>query len=244
MRLPGIVTWLSVAGVLTGTGCASVNSGEKSVAENNPVLFHADFDESGNLTRAWHWEGKGRIALENGKLALQEDNGDGLVLWLRQDVSANMQLQFDLSFSNNRGIGVFFIAAKGTNGEDILADQPGRDGKYNLYTKGRINCYGISLHRYFPDGRKNAGSNIRKNSGFHLVNHAETDPVPEAKRTYRIKIEKRGNRLRLWVDGSLVHDWIDDGAHGEALTDGKIGFRIRGHQSCIMYLDNIIVSAL
>lgn len=231
-----IATWLLATGMLLGAGCSQERNGK--------VLFQTDFSETGDLARAWHWEGQGRVELEKGKLALQEDNGDGVVLWIRQDFPSDMQLQFDLSFNTNLGIGVFFIAAKGTEGEDILADQPERDGKYNLYTHGKINCYGFSLHRFFPDGRNNPGSNIRKNSGFHLVNHAETDPVREANQTCRVKIEKTGGHLRLWVDGILVHDWKDDGALGEVLTDGKIGFRIRGHQSCIMYLDNILVTAL
>ena len=233
----GFPGWLSVAALLLVAGCSTPQRGGQ-------VLFQTDCSDISDLTRTWHGEGLGRIALENGRLALQEDNGDGIVLWLRQDVPADMQLQFDLSFSNNRGIGVFFIAAKGTNGKDILTDHPVRDGKYNLYTKGIINSYGISLHRYFPDGRNNPGSNIRKNSGFHLANHAESDPVLDANQTYRIKIEKIAGRLRLWVDGNLVHDWIDDGTHGTALADGKIGFRLRGHQSCIMYLDNIVVTSL
>ena len=244
MKRLKIATWLSVTGMLLGVGCTLVESDGKSGTKNNPVLFQTDFSEANDLARAWRWEGQGRVALENGKLALQEDNGDGVVLWLRQNSPSDMQLQFDLSFNNKLGIGVFFIAAKGTGGEDILTDQPERDGKYNLYTHGKINCYGFSLHRFFPDGRNNPGSNIRKNSGFHLVNHAETDPVPEANQPYRVKIEKAGGRLRLWVDGSLVHDWKDDEALGEVLTDGKIGFRIRGHQSCIMYLDNVLVTAL
>ncbi len=233
---PGFSNWLTaVSLLLLVAGCSSLE-------RNGQVLFATDFSGTDDLASTWHWEGRGRIGLDHGRLALQEENGDGLVLWLRQDVPEDMRLQFDLSFSNNRGIGVFFVAAKGTNGEDILTG--GRDGKYNLYTKGRINCYGISLHRYFPDGRHNPGSNIRKNSGFHRGSHAEPDPVPEANRTYRIKMEKRGNRLRLWVDGNLVHDWIDDGTHGKPLADGKIGFRIRGDRSCIMYLDNIVVSSL
>jgi hypothetical protein len=28
------------------------------------------------------------------------------------------------------------------------------------------------------------------------------------------------------------------------LKGGKIGFRIRGHRSCIMYLDNIVIKSL
>lgn len=155
-----------------------------------------------------------------------------------------MRLEFDLSFSNSRGIGVFFIAARGLEGEDILKDLPKRNGKYNQYTKGKINSYGFSLYRFFPDGKHNPGTNLRKNSGFHRVNHIRPDPVMKANQTYRIRIEKVGDHLRLWVDGNLIHDWEDDGTHGATLKGGKIGFRIRGHRSCIMYLDNIVIKSL
>lgn len=45
-------------------------------------------------------------------------------MWARQDLPSDMRLQFDLSFINNRGIGVFFVGARGIEGEDILNDLP------------------------------------------------------------------------------------------------------------------------
>ena len=210
---------------------------------NDTVSFEANFSEAQHeLTHAWHLEGHGNAQFNNGKLALQ-DTGEGVVLWIKKDFPPELMLQFDLSFSNNRGIGVFFISAKGVEGEDILDALPERDGKYGHYTSGKINCYGFSLHRYFPDGRHNAGSNTRKNSGFHLVNHAEPDPVIKDNQTYHVRIEKNGGWLRLWVDGNLIHDWKDDGTHGAILKDGKVGFRLRGHSSCTMYLDNITITS-
>ncbi|MEA2069570.1 MAG: heparinase II/III family protein, partial [Verrucomicrobiota bacterium] len=92
--------WLSATGMLLGVGCSQERNGQ--------ILFQTDFSEADDLACAWHWEGQGRAALENGKLALQEENGDGVVLWIRQDFPADMQLQFDLSFNTNLGIGVFF----------------------------------------------------------------------------------------------------------------------------------------
>lgn len=235
--------WISVIAMILCADC--VLAGSSVAAKMNPdsVMFQESFGGTAfDLTRIWHLEGEGTAQIDHGRLALQ-DTGAGLVLWIRQDFPPDVRMQLDLSFSNNRGIGVFFVAARGSKGEDILIDQPKRNGSYNEYTGGIINCYGFSLHRFFPNGMHNPGSNIRKNSGFHQVNHVEKDPAQKANQTYRVQIEKVGGRLRLWVDANLIHDWKDDGARGPVLKGGKIGFRIRGHRSCTMYLDNIVVDA-
>lgn len=219
------------------SGCATNTT-------NNAVLLQADFSEAEfDVASTWHLEGRGDARIDTGRLALQ-DTGVGIVLWAQQDFPSDVRLQFDLSFSNNRGIGVFFIGAQGLEGEDILTEQPQRDGSYDPYIKGNIHSYGFSLHRFFPDGRHNPGSNIRKNSGFGIVNHVEPDPIMQAGQIHRIQIEKTGGHLRLWVDDKLIHEWQDDGTLGPILQVGKIGFRIRGDRSCVMYLDNIVVSAL
>ncbi|MCK5803987.1 MAG: DUF1961 family protein [Lentisphaeria bacterium] len=208
------------------------------------TLFTADFGDGASvLGDGWFLEGKGTADIQDGKLALQE-NGEGIVLWLKQDFPSDMRLEFDLTFGNDRGIGVFFFAARGGGGEDILQAVPPRDGAYGQYTRGALDCYGLSLHRFYPDGRHNAGSNLRRNSGFHLVNHVEPDPVQETGKTYRVQIEKQGARIRVWTDGALTHDWTDDGSFGAPLEGGKIGFRLRSDPSCIMYLDNITVVTL
>lgn len=244
MRRPKVNAGLSAIVVILIAGGVSAQKKVEVDTKSDSVSFEASFAGSQlDLTNIWHFEGQGKAQIDNGRLALQ-DAGVGAVLWARQDFSPDVRLQFDLSFSNNRGIGVFFIAARGVEGEDILKDLPERTGKYGQYTKGKINNYGFSLHRFFPDGKHNAGTNIRKNSGSHLVQHVEPDPVMKANQTYRIKIEKVGGRLRLWVDGNLIHDWKDEGMNSATLKTGKVGFRVRGHPSCIMYLDNIIINAL
>ncbi|MBS3762995.1 MAG: DUF1961 family protein [Planctomycetes bacterium] len=204
------------------------------------VLFEEDFsDEQLDLKNTWKLEGTGRAWIEGNSVALQEEPaGQGVVLWLRRDLPSDLCLEFDLSFSNNRGIGVFFLAAKGTQGEDILEDLPPRTGAYPEYTSDRINCYSFSVHRFFPDGRHNEGTNIRRNSGFNLVNHVEPDPVMEAERPCRLRVEKVGPQLRVWVDGELVHHWTDNGEYGEPLGGGKVGFRLRADDSCVMYVSN------
>lgn len=224
-------------------GCVTAQKKVEVDTRNHTAIFQANFAESQlDLTLVWHLEGRGKARIDDGRLALQED-GAGVVLWLRRDLPSDMRLQFDLSFSNNRGIGVFFIAARGVAGGDIIRDLPKRTGKYEEYIMGKINCYGFSLHRFFPDGRHNVGTNIRKNSGAHVVNHVEPDPITKADQTYHVAIQKVGGHLRLWVDGNLVHDWEDETTHGDVLKGGKIGFRLRGHPSCIMYLDNISITS-
>ncbi len=244
MRRLRIAAWLSAVAVTLIAGCVSADKGGEVKTKKDSAMLQADFAESElDLTHTWHLEGDGKAQIDDGKLALQ-DAGAGVVLWARQDFPSDVRLQCDLLFSNDRGIGVFFVAARGVAGEDILKDLPERTGKYEQYTGGKINCYGFSLHRFFPDGRHNAGTNIRKNSGFHLVNHVEPDPVMKANQTYGVRIEKVGGHLRLWCDGNLVHDWKDEGTHGPPLEGGKIGFRIRGDPSCIMYVDNIVINSL
>ncbi|MDH3251760.1 MAG: YesU family protein [Ignavibacteria bacterium] len=243
MRRPMITAWCPAIAVIISANCVSADSGVAANTNRDSVLFQESFAGTEiDLTRIWHVEGQGRAQIDEGRLALQ-DTGAGVVLWVRQDFPSNVRVQLDLSFSNNRGIGVFFVAARGIEGEDILIDQPKRSGDYSQYTSGIINCYGFSLHRFFPDGKHNAGTNIRKNSGFHQVNHVENDPVQKANQTYCVQIEKVGGQLRLWVDGHLIHDWKDDETHGATLKGGKIGFRVRGHRSCIMYLDNIVINS-
>ena len=206
--------------------------------------FRAEFSSGQlDLSETWHLEGEGRAWVDNGRLAVR-DEADGVVLWIKRNFPDGVRLRFDLAFSNNRGLGVFFIAAKGTQGEDVLSGLPERTGKYGEYTKGQINCYGFSLHRFFPDGRHNPGINLRKNRGFHIVSHAEPDPMKDSDKSHSVVIEKQGNRIQMRVDGDLVHDWEDEGEHGKALTDGKIGFRLRGDPTCRMYLDNIEIDPL
>lgn len=207
------------------------------------LLFETTFDEDQlDLDSTWHLEGTGQTAIHDGTLTLREDpEGVGVVLWLRKDWPNDFHLAFDLSFSNNQGIGVFFFAATGADGSDALTGTQPRTGNYDEYIHGDLHCYGMSLHRYWPDGRNNPGANLRRHPGFHLLSQAMPDPALEAERTYRIEIVKTGPRIRIFVDHKKIHDVVDDGALGPPLQSGKIGFRLRGHHSCIMRLDNITI---
>lgn len=195
-----------------------------------------------DLEGTWHVEGNGEVRLEGGDIAITAN--PAVVLWIRQDFPESMQLRFDLWFSSNRGIGVFFVAARGTEGEDIIDDQPPRTGDYGEYTMGRINCVGFSLHRFFPDGRHNPGANIRKNPGFNLVSQAKPDPIQQERTPCRVVIRKEGARFRLWVNDVLQHDWTDDGSLGPVAGSGKIGFRLAADPTCEMRVSNVEVTGV
>jgi hypothetical protein len=197
------------------------------------------------LRELWHLEGRGTARIHQGALELQEaPDGVGIVLWTQRDWAADIQLSFELSFNNNRGIGVIFFAAKSSDGQDALMDSANRTGAYDEYIRGTLDSYSLSLHRYWPDGRNNPGSNLRRNSGFHLLSQALPDPCLEAERTYQISIKKSGDHIEVSVDGEKVHAATDDGTHGPAHGRGKIGFRLRGDPSCIMRIDTIRITEI
>jgi len=165
------------------------------------------------------------------------------VLWTQRDWPADFRLSFDVSFNNNRGIGVIFFAGRGSDGSDLAASRERRTGAYDEYIRGEVDSYSLSFHRYWPDGRNNPGSNLRRNSGFHLLDQALPDPCLEANRVYQIEIRKVGAELTVRVDGEETHQAVDDGEHGAPHGSGKIGFRLRGDASCVMRIANVRLSA-
>lgn len=214
-----------------------------STAPAKGLDWVASFDDTReDLTATWSLEGTGTATIREGTLLLQETpDGVGVVLWTRRNFPANFRLSFDLSFSNNRGIGVIFFAARAADGGDALRDQDQRTGVYDDYIRGALDSYSLSLHRYWPDGRNNPGSNLRRNSGFHLLDQALPDPCLTADKIYHVEIHKQGSELTVRIDGEQTHHAVDDGSHGPPHTTGRIGFRLRGDASCVMRIDNIRV---
>ena len=137
MRRLKMATRLSAIAAILIVGRVSAHGLSEVNTKKDSVSFQARFSGPQlDLTRIWQVEGQGKAQIESGRLALQ-DAGVGVVLWTRQDFPSAIRLRFDLSFNNNRGIGVFFVAAKGVEGEDILKDLPERTGAYGQYTKGK-----------------------------------------------------------------------------------------------------------
>ena len=228
-------TYLVVA--LAWMGCGRSAPGERS--KTSDILFESAFDGPLDLRSDWIIEGTGTAESVDGKLALKEyPDGEGVVAWLRQRFPDSIAISFDLAFNNNRGIGVFFFAVNGPDGADPFEVSPARTGAYDEYIRGSLDGYSLSLHRFWPDGRNNPGSNLRRNSGFHLLHTADPDPALESGRTYAIRITKNAGAITVSVDGLVVHDAVDAG-FGDPWTSGHVGFRLRGDHSCVMTIDNL-----
>jgi len=202
------------------------------------ILFEESFDSTDALA-GWYKEGSGQVVIDQGQLHLTEaENGLGITFWLDQELPESYLIEFDLSFSSNRSIGVFFFSAN-EPGEGLIETSPNRNGKYSQYINGDISTYGVSLHRYFPDGRNNPGSNLRQSPGFHLINQALPDPILESGRVFRVSIAYVDREILIMVDGKSAHRLTVHSGDLPILSEGFFGIRVRGHSSSTMFVDNL-----
>ncbi|MEY3000431.1 MAG: hypothetical protein RL648_645 [Verrucomicrobiota bacterium] len=236
----------ATVGVLWGPTLATSAGNAPAALSNETLVFSEDFATATALSPAiWFLEGTGVAEVKDGKVQLQETpDGVGAVLWLRQDAPDNFVLRFKVSFNSNKGIGVLFMAARGRDGSDALEPAIPRTGAYDEYIRGDLDSYSLSFHRYWPDGRNNPGSNLRRNSGFHLLDQALPDPCLKSKIVYAFEIRKSGPTLTVHINGAMTHEATDPGTWGNPLGAGKIGFRIRGDASCVMTLEDMRLYAL
>ena len=86
-----------------------------------------------------------------------------------------------------------------------------------------------SLPSYFANAPNAPGritSNMRKNSGFHVVANGPPGIAPGQQGAHEVRLIKDGARVHMQVDGRVVVDFLDDGKrYGAVLGAGKIGFR-------------------
>ncbi len=219
-------------------GCTTGESGE-------PSAIFADTFDFQSLDVNWIKEGTGSAVVGNGRLRMREDSsGVGMVLWTKADIPDSVVTTFDIEFSENTCIGVFFFSGSNVDGSQFEQASQSRVGEYDEYIRGDLNNYSLSLHRYWPDGRNNPGSNLRRNPGFHLLARADPDPVLAADSVYLVKVEKAQGEIRVFVNDSLTHQATDSAELGPPLGAGRFGIRLRGSENCSMYVDNVAVTRL
>ena len=197
----------------------------------NQVLFEDDF---ATLER-WHLEGIGAVTLpEPGTMRLDctggAQGGAGCMAFCREDFPDGIAVEYDLLVRQSNGLVITFVAMRGLNGEDMIADLPPRAGMFDDYVAADapMRSYHVSVSRYNDAGQHTGVSNWRRNPGLHLMGQGE-DLCKETGNTYHIRIEKDGPRCALFVNGQAGPAFVDPDELSDALpTAGKVGFRAIG----------------
>lgn len=195
---------------------------------DNPLASPDDikgFVEEGNIAITFP---DGNMQLTN-KFEPAEHESGNFVFWCPENFPDNIAASWDFQPFTDDGLAMFWIAAKGRNGEDVLdPNLASRHGLYRQYFDGDINALHVSYFRRNPSEITFRTCNLRKSHGFHLVAQGG-DPLPDtqyAKQMYRVEVIKAGPYFRFSINGLMLFDWTDPGdKFGPLLTDGKIGFR-------------------
>lgn len=201
---------------------------------SKPLKFIAENDLFANGKRVrkpegvdWVLEGKGSAAVEQGRLHLKNDSSH-VVFWNTREFPADFLLEFGMSpVDSSMGLAIVFFAAIGLKGESIFdPDQPRRDGDFQTYHSGAINCYHTSYWATTEQGEPRGTAHIRKNAGFHLVAMGKDFIAGQGPGPHRVRVLKVGGKIQVEADGKIEVQWEDDGAaFGPALKEGLIGLR-------------------
>lgn len=211
----------------------SQDLGELDTAKwRGDTVFEVPLDGPDQIA-GWQMEGPGDVEIDDGWMKMwsrepdAEGNGGHIVHWCDQDVPSDFLLEFDVRILSDHGLNIIFFCAKGRNGEDVLdSSLDERTGIFGHYTGGDINCYHISYYANAPGGGGRTTSNMRKNSGFYLVDNGPIGIPPDDHDVHHVSLLKNGGMVRLAVDDRCVIDWYDDGQqYGPVLGDGKVAFR-------------------
>ncbi len=178
----------------------------------------------------WVLEGPGILTQENGRLRMQEpepgtEGANHIVLWHKQTFPKDFIAEWEFTPNEVSGLCIVFFCAAGRDGADLFDPSLAkRDGTFNLYHSGDINCYHISYFRNTCSRSPNCA--LRKNFGFYRAS-AGYDFIPlEAGVTSKLTLVKRGAHIQLAINGHVSIDWVDDGVtRGPVWGAGKIGLR-------------------
>jgi hypothetical protein len=196
------------------------------------ALIHAHPLATPDDIAGWQLEGPGAMEFEDGWMRIFSRRPQGpqghLVLWYPADLPDRFIAEWEMQLLKEEGLCIVFVAARGRRGEDLFASSLARrDGVFDQYIQGDIDCYHISYYPNSPvmePGRTT--SNMRKNAGFFLVDNGPIGIPIGSKEIHRITVIKDEGRVQLAVDGRVVIDFTDDGTQfGPRLTEGKLGFR-------------------
>jgi len=212
------------------------------------LVYENTFEDDASLSD-WKMEGPGEARIVDKKLWLhttitgpEKWNGH-LVFWNTHDFPASFLAEWEFTPTKLGGLCIVFFCARGRQGQDIFDPAlPAREGRFERYHSGAINCYHIS---YFRSGSvRDPICNMRKNHGFYIVDIGP-DFIPlEPGHTNKITLIKDENHIMFLTNGRLSLDFVDDGkTYGPVWGSGKIGLRQMGRTWPCLY-DNFRVYEL
>lgn len=202
------------------------------IQDHGRVLYSENFNnyKDGTLPPDWWVEGGQSVYVENGHLRVNADpkltKGPGYVatVWLKQQFSGNIQIQFDAhvisSTIDTNNINFFLYFSDPDTEKTLYGTRNLRlDGLYDRYFD--LNGYIFTFLK--PPGARSdlARFRLRRCPGFELVAQRFAGHSRPGK-TYRIAIAKRGEELTFTVDGTVYLRAFD---HKYKWTKGLIGFR-------------------
>ncbi|MDP6356600.1 MAG: DUF1961 family protein [Planctomycetota bacterium] len=203
--------------------------------ENVELLHSDDFHELSN----WHHEGIGHLeSLPGGGMRLaclgSRQGGEGCMAFFRHDLPDHLAYEYDLIVRTQGGLVINYLAIRGINGEDMIADiddlEPRTGIMANYFSaKWGLQSYHVSISRFNDAGEHTETSNWRRNPGCRLIGHG-IDPCMEIGRKYHIRIVKDRGHCQLFADGRFAHGFMDHD-HSSPIPDtGKFGFRLIGSE--------------
>jgi hypothetical protein len=204
----------------------------ETVSRMGNVLYESALD-SPESVEGWVMEGPGVLKFEDGWMGMASERPDSpaknghIVHWCPRDFPGSFVAEWEMRVTSPAGLCIVFFAARGSGGEDIFdPGLPKRTGVFKQYHSGAIDCHHISYYASTPSSPGRITSNLRKNSGFHLVSNGPPGIEPGSEAVHAVRLVKDGAHVQLQVDGRVVIDWTDDGKrYGPALGGGKIGLR-------------------
>lgn len=202
---------------------------EESLVYDNPLTRKEDID-------GFIMEGKADISFDGEAMCLKNAMAEELgqkanyVLWCPEVFPDNVKITWEFEPVTDQGLCIMFFAASGKDGKDLFDPSLSpRTGEYPQYHSGDINAFHVSyFRRKEADERSFHTCNLRKSRGFHLVAQG-ADPLPAAEDRdgfYRIAIRKYRRNIAFSINDLTLFEFYDDGeTYGEALKEGRIGFR-------------------
>ena len=194
------------------------------------LLYERSFGSAEDVAD-WVMEGPGELAFEDGWMRMWSRLRDGpmghFVYWCPKDFPADYLVEWDMQPISDAGLCIVFLSARGVKGEDIFDPSlQKRDGTFTGYTVGDINSYHVSYYMSSPRGTARITSNMRKNSGFYLVDNGPPGIPAGSTDVHRVAAVKRGPDVELGVEGRRIIRFHDDGqTYGPVLGGGRIGLR-------------------